>query len=107
MDKTELIDDINKKIPNIISHFRFLCPITTTAEEKAVLDKGKLVVEDLGDNRFGLKFFLPDYLFLEITASISTIEESLMRKSALVFKYFEGAQVLYVKVHQNQEATLT
>jgi hypothetical protein len=105
MDKTDLIDDINKKIPNIISHFKFLCPITTTSEEKAVLDNGKLLVEDLGDNRFGIKFFIPDYLFVEINTSINTIEDSLMRKSALVFKYFEGSQVLYVKVQQIQEAT--
>lgn len=103
MDKTELIEDINKKIPNIVSHFRFLSPISTSAEEKAVLDKGRLVVDDLGDNRFGLVFHLPDYLFIEIAASISQVEESLMKKSTSVFKYFEGAKVLYVKVNQNNQ----
>ena len=101
MDKTELIEDINKKIPNIVSHFRFLSPISTTAEEKAVLDKGRLVIEDLGDNRFGLVFHLPDYLFIEIAGSIPQVEESLMNKSVSVFKYFEGSQVLYVKINQN------
>jgi len=101
MDKIDLFNDINKKIPNIVSHFRFLSPISTTAEEKAVLDKGRLVIEDLGDNRFGLTFHLPDYLFIEIASSISQVEESLMKKSASVFKYFEGSKVLYVKVNQN------
>lgn len=101
MDKKELIEDIKNKIPNIISHFRFMSPVSTSAEEKAVLDNGKLVIEDHGDDRFGLTFHLPDYLFLEIAASIPQIEESLMNKSASVFKYFEGARVLYVKVNQN------
>jgi len=107
MDKTELIEDITKKIPNIVSHFRFLSPLTTTQEEKAVLDKGRLVIEDLGDNRFGLTFHLPDYLFIEIASSIPHVEESLMNKSGSVFKYFEGAKVVYVKINQNAHHPIT
>lgn len=106
METVDIFEDIKKKIPNIVSHFRFMSPLTTTAEEKAVLDKGRLVVEDLGENRFGLTFHLPDYLFIEIAASISAIEESLMNKSSSVFKYFEGAKVLYVKVNRNNSETM-
>lgn len=103
METVDLFDDIKKKIPNIVSHFRFLSPTTTTAEEKAVLDKGRLVVEDLGDQRYGLTFHLPDYLFIEIAPLIPSVEESLMKKSGSVFKYFEGAKVLFVKVNRNNQ----
>lgn len=103
MENVDLFEDIKKKIPNIVSHFRFLAPMTTSAEEKAVLDKGRLVVEDLGEQRFGLTFHLPDYLFIEIAPMIPSVEESLMNKSASVFKYFEGAKVLFVKVNRNNQ----
>lgn len=98
--KPELIDDVKKKITNIVSHFKFMSPMTTSPEEIAVLDKGVLVIDDHGDNRFGLTFHLPEYLYLEIAPSLQKIEESLMGKSASVFKYFEGSKVLYVKVNQ-------
>ncbi len=94
----DVYGDILRKLPNIISHLKFHSPEKTSAEEKAVVEHGTLTIENCGDNRFGLNFILPEYLYAQIQEKIPTIETSLKTKADSVFKYFPQSKVLYVKV---------
>jgi hypothetical protein len=96
--ETDVYDDILKKIPNILSHIKFLSPDKTADEEKAVLEHSVLTVENCGDNRFGLNFNLPDYIHAQISDKLIDAEASLMKKAESVIKYFPNARILYVKV---------
>lgn len=95
---SDLYSDILRKIPNIISHIKFHSPDRTSAEEKAVIEHASLEVENCGDNRYGLNFHLADYLFHQIEEKLPFIESNLLIKAQPVFKYFDNAVVLYVKV---------
>lgn len=95
---SNLYADILGKIPNIISHLKFHSPDRTSSEEKAVIEHATLEIENCGENNYGLNFHLADYLFHQIEEKLPFIESSLLIKAQPVFKYFDNASVVYVKV---------